>query len=229
MCECLEVDSVIKSFGDKDVLTDVYLCCKPGDRIAIFGWNGSGKSTLMKIIFGTMPCERKFIRINGKVQSEQAFLSGLIAYLPQHDFLPPNLRVKEAIGLYLPDEDSEQFLKDENFSYIYDSRVSELSGGELRYLEIKLLLSCPAPYILLDEPFNGLSPICCESVRGLILKASQTKGIVFSDHNFREVHRVANRITLLHQAYLKEIKDMAELRGYGYAIYSPKSEIKSQG
>lgn len=218
MCECLEVDSIIKSFGDKDVLTDVYLYCKPGDRIAIFGWNGSGKSTLMKIIFGTMPCERKFIRINGQVQNKQAFRSGLIAYLPQHDFLPSNLRVKEAIELYLPDEDSDRFLKDDNFSYIKDSRISELSGGELRYLEIKLILFCPATYILLDEPFNGLSPICCESVRRLIHEASRTKGIVFSDHNFREVHKVANRITLLNQGYLKEIKDIAELKPYGYTI-----------
>ena len=68
MRECLEVDSVIKSFGDKNLLTDIYLRYHPGERIAIFGWNGSGKSTLLKIIFGTMDCERSFIRINGKVQ-----------------------------------------------------------------------------------------------------------------------------------------------------------------
>ena len=64
MCECLEVDSVIKSFGDKNLLTDIYLKCQPGDRIAIFGWNGSGKSTLFEIIFGTMNGDRSFIRID---------------------------------------------------------------------------------------------------------------------------------------------------------------------
>lgn len=216
MCECLEVDSVIKSFGENDLLTDVYLRCKPGDRIALFGWNGSGKSTLLKIIFGTMPCERKFIRINGKVQLRQAFTSGLIAYLPQHNFLPPNLHVSEAIDLYILPSERKGFLDDPHVSCIRDSRIKELSGGEERYLEIKLILCCPAPYILLDEPFNGLSPISCESIRDHIQTASQTKGIIMTDHNFREVHKTANRVMLLDCGYLSEVKDKKELIRHGY-------------
>lgn len=217
MCDCLEVDSVIKSFGDKDVLTDVFLRCQPGERIAVFGWNGSGKSTLFEIIFGTLSGDRSFIRIDGKVQKKQAFRSGLIAYLPQHNFLPPNIRVREAINLYIQQDEREQFLEDKNLAYITESRAKELSGGELRYLEIKLILFCSAKYILLDEPFNGISPVCCESVRELIFKASQTKGIIMTDHNFREVHKIANRILLLDQGFLKEIKDKSELASYGYS------------
>lgn len=216
MCECLEVDSVIKSFGDKNILTDVYLNCQPGDRIGIFGWNGSGKSTLFEIIFGTMNSDRSFIRIDGKVQKKQAFRSGQIAYLPQHNFLPPNIRVGEAISLYIHQNEREQFLNDKNLAYINYSKAEELSGGELRYLEIKLILFCSAKYILLDEPFNGISPICCESVRELIQKASQSKGIIMTDHNFREVHKIANRILLLDQGYLKIIQNMSELSSYGY-------------
>lgn len=216
MCECLEVDSVIKSFGDKNLLTDIYLKCQPGDRIAIFGWNGSGKSTLFKIIFGTMNGDRSFIRIDGKVQKKQAFRSGQIAYLPQHNFLPPSIRVEEAINLYIQASERKQFLNDKNLAYTNYSRAEELSGGELRYLEIKLILFCSAKYILLDEPFNGISPVCCESVRELIQKASQSKGIIMTDHNFREIHKIANRILLLDQGALKEIKEKSELISYGY-------------
>ncbi len=42
----LEVDSVIKKFGEKTVLADVYLHCRPGEIIGLFGRNGTGKSTL---------------------------------------------------------------------------------------------------------------------------------------------------------------------------------------
>lgn len=216
MCECLEVDSVIKSFGDKNLLTDIYLKCQPGDRIAIFGWNGSGKSTLFEIIFGTMNGDRSFIRIDGKVQKKQAFRSRQIAYLPQHNFLPPSIRVEEAINLYIQASERKQFLNDKNLAYTNYSRAKELSGGELRYLEIKLILFCSAKYILLDEPFNGISPVCCESVRELIQKASQSKGIIMTDHNFREIHKIANRILLLDQGALKEIKEKSELISYGY-------------
>lgn len=151
------------------------------------------------------------------MQKKQAFRSGLITYLPQHNFLPPNIRVKEAINLYIQQDEREQFLEDKNLAYITESRANELSGGELRYLEIKLILFCSAKYILLDEPFNGISPVCCESVRELIFKASQTKGIIMTDHNFREVHKIANRILLLDQGFLKEIKDKSELASYGYS------------
>lgn len=85
-----------------------------------------------------------------------------------------------------------------------------------RYLEIKLILCYPAMYILLDEPFNGLSPIVCEAIRKQIHTVSQSKGIILTDHNFREVHKIANRICLLDQGYLREIQDKNELRPYGY-------------
>lgn len=218
MCECLEVDSVIKHFGDVALLTDVYLRCEPGDIIALFGWNGCGKSTLLKIIFGTMACERRFIRIDGVVQQREAFRSGLLAYLPQHNFLPPGLSVEEVVRLYIPPEGRGSFMNDAHLCGILGARAGELSGGEQRYLEIRLILGCSARYILLDEPFNGLSPVACEAIREHIRRAAKTKGILFTDHNFREAHKISTRTLLLDQCYLKEIKEMEELAGYGYAI-----------
>lgn len=216
MCKALEVDSVIKYFGDEALLTDIYFRCEPGDIIALFGWNGCGKSTLLKIIFGTMTCERQFIRINGQVQKKQAFCSGLLAYLPQNNYLPPGLSAKEVIRLYLSPEERDAFMDDEHLCEILETRTGELSGGEQRYLEIKLILSCPAMYILMDEPFNGLSPIACEAIREQIHRAAKTKGILFTDHNFREAHKISNRTLLLDQCHLKEIKDRQELAAYGY-------------
>ncbi|MDR1200189.1 MAG: hypothetical protein LBL58_00980, partial [Tannerellaceae bacterium] len=47
---------------------------------------------------------------------------------------------------------------------------------------------------------------------------SQTKGIILTDHNYREVHKVVNRIMLLNDCYLNEIRRNEELDMYGYAI-----------
>lgn len=212
----LEVDSVIKVFGDRTILADVYLSCVPGDIIGLFGRNGTGKSTLLKIIFGTLKGDRSFVRINGKVQKGAAFRSGLLAYLPQHDFLLPQLTLAQTAALYLRAEDRQFFFADKLLFRLRHSKVRELSTGELRYLEIKLILWRPVPFILLDEPFNGLSPIVAESVREQIAQAALTKGIILTDHNFREVHKCVNRILLLHDCYLKEIKEPEELIPYGY-------------
>lgn len=219
MCTCLEVDSVLKSFGNRVILSDIYLCCRPGDIIALFGRNGTGKSTLMNIIFGTLKAERSFVRINGKVINGPAYRTGLINYLPQHDFLPARLTVSEAVNLYLPEEMHAIFLGDRFLFRIRKSMIRNLSTGERRYLEIKLILYSPAPYILLDEPFSDLSPVAAEEIRKCIAEKAKGKGIIISDHNFREVHKIVNRLTLLDQCYLKEVKTPEELIPYGY--YQP--------
>jgi hypothetical protein len=48
---------------------------------------------------------------------------------------------------------------------IYKTKVRNISGGELRYLEIKLLLNMESEFVLLDEPFNGVSPILIEEIK----------------------------------------------------------------
>lgn len=219
MCTCLEVDSVLKCYDEKTILTDVYLCCHPGDIIALFGHNGTGKSTLLQIIFGTLKGDRSFIRINNRVILGPAFQTGLIAYLPQHNFVPSYLTVRQVVHLYLPKERHNSFLGDRFLFKIRNSKVQQLSGGELRYLEIKLILYSTASFILLDEPFNGLSPVAAEEIRTHISESAQTRGIILTDHNFREVHKIVNRIMLLDQCYLKEITSKEELVPYGY--YQP--------
>ncbi len=213
---CLEVDSIVKNFGEKTILSDIYLSCVPGDVIGLFGRNGTGKSTLLKIIFGTLKGDRSFIRINEQVQRRAAFRSGLLAYLPQHNFLLPELTVTKTTELYIPKEQKNEFLGDKNLFKIRKSKVNELSGGEQRYLEIKLILFSKASFILLDEPFNGLSPVTAESVREQINRSAKTKGIILTDHNFREVHKCVNRIMLLDDCYLRELKDPQALIPYGY-------------
>lgn len=218
----LEVDSVLKNYGERTILSDVYLCCRPGDIIALFGRNGTGKSTLLNIIFGTLKSDRSFLRINGKVIKKQAFRSGMVAYLPQHDFLLPHLTITETTNIYIPKEDVKNFLSDHFLFKLRKSKIEELSGGELRYFEIKLILHSPVSFVLLDEPFNGLSPITAEKVRTMIAESAKQRGIILTDHNFREVHKIANRIMLLDECYLKEVKNPDELIPYGY--YQPNTK-----
>lgn len=216
MDACLEIDSVLHSFGDRVILSDVYLCCRPGDIIGLFGRNGTGKSTLLKIAFGTLKADRSFVRINGKVQTKQAFLSQDIAYLPQENFLPQHQKITRLLELYMPKEKVREFLADPFLFKSRNLRIGELSGGAQRYLEIKLILYSTASYILLDEPFNGLSPVAAEAIRSHIAHSARTRGIILTDHNFREVHRIVNRILLLHDCYLKAIDNPKELISYGY-------------
>ena len=217
MSHLLEIDSVIKSFSQNRVLTDIYLKCETGDIIGMLGRNGSGKSTLLKILFGTMRAEQKFIRIDGKIFNCPYKTPGEIAYLPQDSLIPINMKLAVAAKQYLCTDDLvDLFFDDPTLKVVKHQKASQLSGGELRYAEIKLLLSANVKFVLLDEPFNGLSPLNIELVKDLIRKSVEHKGIILTDHDYRNVLDVANQYYLLWDGGLKKIRNKEDLvlRGY---------------
>ena len=216
MSNLLEIDSVVKSFDMHVVLTDIYLKCRTGDIIGMLGRNGTGKSTLMKILFGTLRADTKFIRIDGKVYNQPYKTINEICYLPQDSFLPKHLSIEKTIELYFGKNQVQNFLEDPILQKLNTSKISYLSGGELRYLEIKLLLQTDCKFILLDEPFNGVSPILVGEIKKLILKTSEFKGIILTDHDYRNVLDVANQFCLIYDGGIKRIDDKEELVRWGY-------------
>jgi ABC-type multidrug transport system ATPase subunit len=212
----LEIDSVKKSFGEKIILSDVYLQCETNDIIGLLGRNGSGKSTFLKIIFGVISADFKFVRIDGVMKTKTRELMSEISYLSQDNFIPNVFSVKKAIRLSIAKERIDSFCNDEMIQVITDKKIAHLSGGELRYLEIKLVLENSSKFVLLDEPYNGLSPLMIEKVNQLIVMNSCKKGIIISDHNYRNVISISTRLVLIKDGKLNHLKDKNELIEKGY-------------
>lgn len=216
MSSYLEVDSIRKSFGDKQVLTDIALKCQPGDIIGLLGRNGTGKSTLLKIIFGTLYTDYKFIRVNDKILNQPYKSKNIVVYLPQDDFLPKNITVSKVIDIYSKGRNHKEFLEDEIISKIYKTKIRNLSGGESRYLEVKMLLNLDSIFVFLDEPFNGISPLHVELIKTMILNKAPKRGIILTDHDYRNVLDIGNKFYILFDGGLKSIKTKQELIYWGY-------------
>jgi lipopolysaccharide export system ATP-binding protein len=216
MSNILEVDSVRKDFGEKQILSDIFLRCQTGDIIGLLGRNGSGKSTLLKIIFGTLFTDYKFIRINNEILEQPFKTKNKIAYLNQDNFLPKNITVKQVFEIYSDDIKQKGFLDDEVLVNVIDTKIRNLSGGESRYLEVKLLLNLDTHFVLLDEPFNGISPLHVELIKKMILDKSLDKGIILTDHDYRNVLDIANKYYLMFDGGLKSIKTKQDLIDWGY-------------
>ena len=181
-----------------------------------FWGNGTGKSTLLKIIFGTLNAENKFIRIDNIICNKAYTVDKKINYLTQDSFIPSQLAVKKVLRLYLSKNQITDFCNDEVLAPFLDAKIKTLSGGELRYLELKLLLYQDSNYLLLDEPFTGMSPILKEITKNLIKKHSQNKGIIISDHDYKSVLDIANKTYILFNGYLKEVDTPEAFIDYGY-------------
>lgn len=212
----LHVDSVIKTFDTKQVLTDIYLSCKKGEIVGLLGRNGSGKSTLLKIIFGSLIADRKFVRIDEKIVNNVADNKNLVNYLPQEHFLPNHIKISKLIDLFCNAEKAELIKNMELLKPMLDKKSKHLSGGEKRLVELYMIIYSKAKYILIDEPFNGVAPVYKEDIKDLIKAESCNKGFIITDHDYHNILDVATRVVLIHDGGIKEIKDKEDLSYWGY-------------
>lgn len=212
----LHIDSVTKSYDSKVILSDIFISCKKGEIKGLIGRNGSGKSTLLKIVFGTEKSDSKFVRIENKVVRCISDTRNLINYLPQDNFLPNNISIKSLINLFLQKENRKIVLENQYVKPLLNKKNQDLSGGERRIIEILLIIHSNAEFILLDEPFNGVSPIIIEYIIEYIKKYKSSKGYIITDHDYENVINLADSIVYLQNGFLKEIKDKSELVELGY-------------
>lgn len=211
----LEFDSLYLEFGAKRVLSSIYMKCETGKITALLGRNGSGKSCLMKIVFGALDSEYKSVRVNGTSLQGNYFTKEIISYLPQVHLIPPFLRIQEAINLFRVDAGLiiQSFPE---FVGLLKKRTNELSGGQLRFLEVLLILHSRHPFCILDEPFSGLMPLHIEKLQQILSIAKSNKGILITDHLHRHVRSISDDLYVLNQGKTYFIKEEQQLIDLGY-------------
>lgn len=215
MNHTLETDGVQLAFDDRRILSDVYMQCKTGKITGLLGRNGVGKSCLMKIIYGTLKAE-KSVRIDRLAYSEAYKHPGLLLYLPQFNFIPPSLSLKRIFKDF--ETDYAVFEKKfPEFTSKYKSSVSILSGGERRLVELYVVVKAPSYFALLDEPFTHLNPVQIEKVKELLVEEKANKGILLTDHMFRQVLDVCDNLYILVNGKTHLAASIADIETLGYA------------
>lgn len=212
----LHVDSIIKSYGTKQVLTDVFISCQQGEIVGILGRNGSGKSTLLKIIFGSLNSETKFVKVGNKVIRNLFDNRNLIKYLPQDSFLPDHLKLQTIIELFCEKKNVSKISENQLIKPILNRKCKEMSGGEKRIVEIFLIIYSKAKYVLIDEPFNGVAPMIKEEIKQKIREQSAYKGFIITDHDYHNIIDIATRKILIIDGGTKLINDACDLKKWGY-------------
>ena len=211
----LEADSIYYEIDGHEILKGAYINCGQGEVVGLLGRNGCGKSTMLEIIFGTRRGARSFVRIDGKVYTDKAFRSGMLRMQPQFDYIPNGLRVSTILRM---EGFRKEDVQDELIQDIYTCKIGELSGGLLKYFQIYVFLQSAAPFVILDEPFAGLSPVAVDHVLALLKEAKKTKGIIVSDHNFAAIDRVSDRLMYMENGQTREVTSLEELNGLYYRM-----------
>jgi ABC-type branched-subunit amino acid transport system ATPase component len=215
MKNILEFDSIQLSFGERTILSDVFVRCETNMVTALLGRNGQGKTCLFKIVYGELKTENKSIRFDGK-QINQAFSRpDLLRYLPQFNYIPGFLRLQrvfEDFGL----DFSEFANRFPEFRSMLNNRIKNLSGGERRFVETYVILKSKTQFVILDEPFTHLMPLQIEKIIQLINEEKANKGIIVTDHLYNAILDIADSVYVLANGETHLLKSNTELEKFGY-------------
>lgn len=182
--ELIEIENGSKYFGDKVLFENFSFKLERNDIIGVVGVNGAGKSTLFKIIMGQEELTQ------GKLIKGQTLKIG---YFSQTlDTVDENIRVIDYIketasvietinGTLTASQLLEQFLFNKELQY---SKISTLSGGERRRLQlIRVLINNPN-LLILDEPTNDLDIYTLEILEDYLMSFNGPILIVSHDRYF---------------------------------------------
>jgi ATPase subunit of ABC transporter with duplicated ATPase domains len=164
-----EVVLKVRGLTVRDLLRDVDVEVRRGDRVLITGRNGSGKTTLLRAI---------------------AARFGEVAVLPQtDDGLRDGTSVMDFFRARVPVyvDDAERLLLGHQFeAEQWSSPVRDLSAGELRRLLLAVLVNSQARVLLLDEPTNFLDFAALDVVEEALRRYRGTLLLVSHDRYFAE-------------------------------------------
>jgi ABC-type branched-subunit amino acid transport system ATPase component len=96
--------------------------------------------------------------------------------------------------------------------------AGQLSGGRMRLVECLLILLGSSAFCLLDEPFTGLSPVFIERLQQVIVHEKQNKGVILSDHMYRDVLEIADSVYVLSNGRTYEVSEEEGLVRRGYLV-----------
>ena len=227
----IELEDVSFSYpgSKRKILNQVTWRLNPGQRVGIIGVNGAGKSTLLRIMSG------KLTPTAGKVKRGKTVQLATLEQTPQIRGMNPDLRVVEAISrikerIQWGEQEITAAKLVEKLGFSKErawTRVSDLSGGEMRRLQIASQLLAEPNVLILDEPTNDLDTDTLAQLEDLLDSFPGT--LVVVSHDRYLLQRVTDsQVALLADGTLAAlpggVEQYLELRASGEIVAGSDQE-----
>ncbi|RXT54263.1 ABC transporter ATP-binding protein [Bradyrhizobium betae] len=221
MTAALRTKQLRKSFGALQVAKDINFSLDQGARHALIGPNGAGKSTFVNLLSGTLkptggkvyigdvdvtnasPASRVNRGLARTFQINSLFNQMTVT---ENVALAVSARLKSDGGLWRnpvrqPElqREVDRLLDMVDLTSVATKRISEISYGQRRLVEIALALALKPSVLLLDEPAAGLPKSSSERLLELLVRLPRETAILIIDHDMDIVFGFADTVTVMFQ------------------------------
>ncbi len=213
------VESLHKSFGEKQVLKDVSFSTESGKAFGLLGRNGAGKTTTIRIIMDVFPADSGKVMLDGKPMVRE---KTNIGYLPEERGLYPKVAILEQLiylgklrGMTAHDarENSMKWLRRLSMDEYANQKLDTLSKGNQQKIQLTAALVSNPDFVILDEPFSGLDPVNAMLLKDVVRELIESgKIVLFSSHQMNYVEEFCDSIAILHHGEIVLSGSIRELR-----------------
>lgn len=213
----IEVQGLNKTYGQKQVLTNVSFRAENGLVTGFVGPNGAGKSTTMRMIAALEEPDSGTTLVDGQPFSKAAMPAQTLGVYLGSDYLPNHLTAAEYLDYVcttngLDKASIPSLLQMVELAHVADKPISSFSLGMRQRAGLAAAMAGNPANLMLDEPVNGLDPMGVQWLRGVIREqARQGRAVLLSSHLLSELELVADSVVMLDQGQVVRMGSMHAL------------------
>ena len=211
----IEVKNAKKRYKKVQALDDISFEIHEGKITCLLGINGVGKSTILKAICGLIKLDSGEILIDGEKISHKTYEK--LAFVPDVDNYFVQFTIKQSFEFmkefYKNWDDKKAHEMLELFNLNDNSKISNLSKGNVARVKIILGFAQNAKYTILDEPFSGIDIFKREDFLGVMAKyITDEQSIIITTHEISEIEMIADDVILIDEGKLSLVFNAEKTR-----------------
>ncbi len=220
----LQIQHLIKTYGDKTAVNDLSLHILPGEIYGFIGHNGAGKTTTLKSVAGILGFDSGDILVCGvSVRKDPIACKQRLAYIPDnpdlYDFMTGIQYLNFIADIFGVDAAKRQE-RIQKYGDLFEltsdlaAPISAYSHGMKQKLAIVSAWLHNPQLILMDEPFVGLDPKAAHTLKGMMREVCDAGGaIFFSTHVLEVAEKLCDKVAIIKGGRLIRSGTMEEVKG----------------